>query len=473
MLSQLLFALLFAAGAGAFAWQISRIRKNINLGRPDERSGHAKERLRNMVLVALGQQKMFQRWIPATLHLILYVSFVVINIEVLEIVIDGLAGQHRILGQYFGGLYDVLMVINECLGALVIVASVMLLIRRNVLKVKRFQGIEMTESKGLILRRNYSHLDANIILFTEIALMLALFAFNIADIQLHALGAGMLETLPGVYPVSQTLADMQIFGTNVETLHAIERVGWWGHIAGILLFLNYLPISKHFHILMAFPNVYFSNVGIKPKGQFANLEQVSEEIKAVVDPSYTPKELENAPLRFGARDVTDLSWKSLMDSYTCTECGRCTSVCPANTTGKKLSPRKIVMDVRDRLEEIQKFGLIKNEQGEMIPGKEVAGAEEAAAHLLLSDHYISEEELRACTTCNACVEACPVNIDHLDIILPLRQYLVMEESSMPDEWGIMFSNVENNGAPWAMASADRFNWASEIPSLEGSSEKVE
>lgn len=467
MISQILFAIVFLAGAGAFGWQISRVRKNIGLGRDDDRSDQSSTRLRNMILVALGQQKMFKRWIPATLHLILYVSFIVINIEVLEIVIDGLSGQHRFLGQFGGVVYDSVMVINEFLGALVIVASVMLLIRRNVIKLKRFQGIEMTESKGLIRRRNYSHLDANLILFTEIVLMLSLFAFNIADIQLHNLGAGVLAELPGVYPISQALADAQLFGTNVDTLHAIERVGWWGHIVGILLFLNYLPISKHFHIMMAFPNVYFSNVGIRARGQIANLPQITEEMKAVLDPSYTPVEDENTPQRFGAKDVTDLSWKSLMDSYTCTECGRCTSVCPANTTGKKLSPRKIVMDVRDRLEEIQKFGLVKNEEGVIVPGKEKEGAEAAAANTLLSDHYISEEELRACTTCNACVEACPVNIDHLDIILPLRQYLVMEESSMPEEWGIMFNNVENNGAPWAMPAADRFNWSDGIPALAG------
>ena len=456
---QLLFALVFALGVGGFAWQLRRVRQNIALGRPDDRSGHQAERLRNMTLVALGQQKMFTRWIPATLHLILYVSFIVINIEVLEIVIDGLTGQHRFLGQYLGGLYDVLMVTNEMLGALVIVASVLLLSRRNILRLKRFQGIEMSESKGTVRRRNYSHLDANVILITEIVLMMSLFAFNIADISLHQAGQGVLEVLPGTYPVSQVLANAGLFGSDAGTLHVIERVGWWGHIVGILLFLNYLPISKHFHILMAFPNVYFSNVGLKPKGQFANSPKVQEEIKAVLDPAYTPQEDENTPPRFGARDVTDLSWKSLMDAYTCTECGRCTSVCPANTTGKKLSPRKIVMDVRDRLEEIQKFGLVKNENGEMVVGKAMAGAEEAAAHTLLGDHYITEEELRACTTCNACVEACPVNIDHLDIIVPLRQYLVMEESSMPEEWGVMFTNIENSGNPWGMPSASRFEWA--------------
>lgn len=474
MLSQIIFALILLAGAAAFGWQISRIRKNIQLGRPDERTDQKGERLKNMVLVAFGQKKMFQRWLPASLHAILYVSFIVINIEVLEIIIDGLAGQHRILGQYTGGLYSSLMAFNEFLGALVIVASVILLIRRNVTKVKRFQGIEMSESKGLIRRRNYSHLDANLILITEIVLMLSLFAFNISDIQLHALGAGVLSELPGMYPVSQVFADMELFGTNTDTLHLIEGIGWWGHIIGILLFLNYLPISKHFHIMMAFPNVYFSNVGLKPKGQFANLPQVTEEMKAVLDPSYTPVEDENTPARFGGKDIPDLSWKSLMDSYTCTECGRCTDVCPANSTGKKLSPRKVVMDVRDRLEEIQKFGLVKNEEGIIVPGeKEIAGAEEAAANTLLSDHYISEEELRACTTCNACVEACPVNIDHLDIILPLRQYLVMEESAMPEEWGIMFTNVENNGAPWAMPAADRFNWAEEVPALAGREEGEE
>ena len=409
-----------------------------------------------MALVAFGQQKMFKRWIPAVLHLVIYVSFIVINIEVLEIIIDGLVGTHRVLG-FMGPVYSGLMAINELLAVLVIISCVILLIRRQVLKVKRFQGQEMTESKGLIRRRNYSHLDAAVILYTEIVLMFALLLMNTADIQLHNISG---EAMAGAFPVSGWLASMNFLGSGEATLHFLERLGWWGHIIGILAFLNYLPISKHFHVIMAFPNVYYSNTGLEAKGKLNNLSQITEEMKAVLDPEYQPVEDPDAPLRFGAKDVTDLSWKSLMDSYACTECGRCTSVCPANMTGKKLSPRKVVMDVRDRLEEIRKFDLTTSEEGEIVAnGSTVEGAAEAAEHKLQSDYYISVEELNACTTCNACVEACPVNINQVDIIVDLRRHLVMEESVMPEEWAMMSNNIENAGNPWAMPAASRFDWA--------------
>lgn len=479
MISQFIFFLVVAAGIGYFSFQISRISKNIKLGRPLDRSDRPLERLQKMALVAFGQKKMFKRVIPAVLHGILYVSFLVINIEVLEIIVDGLFAQHRILGQYTDPLYSVLMYVNEFLGALVIVASIILLIRRNVIKVKRFSGIEMTESKGLIQMKNYSHIDANLILVTEIVLMTSLFIFNVADITLHSMGAGMLSEggtgtisdLPGVYPISHPLADMRLLGSDLHTLHLLERIGWWGHIVGILLFLNYLPISKHFHVIMAFPNVYFSR--LDDQGKLTSSKHIQEEVKAAFDFNYTPPEDPNAPNRFGAKDVTDLTWKSLMDSYTCTECGRCTSVCPANITGKKLSPRKVVMDVRDRLEEIQKFKLVPDENGLMVAGNGVEGSEEAAGHTLLGDHYISIEELRACTTCNACVEACPVNINQVDIIVELRRHLIMEDSDMPEEWAAMTTNIENNGAPWAFPAADRFNWANDIEVEVATTEEVE
>ncbi|MFK7971302.1 MAG: 4Fe-4S dicluster domain-containing protein [Bacteroidia bacterium] len=459
LFSKLVFAVVLIAGIGLFAWQMREVFKTIRLGRKDDRKDRPGQRLNQMIMVAFGQQKMFKRWIPAVLHLVVYVSFLIINVEVLEIIIDGLFGTHRVLG-VFGPLYDGLMAVNEILAVLVIVACVILLIRRQVIKIKRFQGIEMTESKGLIRRRNYSKLDAAVILYTEIILMSALIMFNTADIQLHNMGEGSLASLPGVYPVSSWLASMNFLGTNVSTLHLLEGIGWWGHIIGILLFMNYLPISKHFHVIMAFPNVYYSNTGLDPKGQLDNLNQITEEMKAVLDPEYIPVEDPDAPIRFGAKDVTDLSWKSLMDSYACTECGRCTSVCPANLTGKKLSPRKVVMDVRDRLEEIRKFDLTTNDNGEVIAnGSTVAGAEEAAGHALQSDYYLSVEELNACTTCNACVEACPVNIDQVSIIVDLRRHLIMEESNMPEEWGMMSNNIENSGNPWAMPAASRFDWA--------------
>ncbi len=459
LVSQLLFLILLAAAAGTFTWQFRRVMANIRLGRPLDRTDKPIERLRLMALVAFGQKKMFKKWLPAVLHGILYVSFLVINIEVLEIVIDGLFGTHRILGQFTGPLYDVLMFINEWLGALVIVASAILLIRRNVLKVKRFQGVEMADSKGTFTLKNYSHLDANIILVTEIVLMVGLFLFNTADVTLHQMGHGVLSAkggLPGAFPISDMLAGLNLLGSNPETLHLIERIGWWGHIAGIFLFLNYLPISKHFHIIMAFPNVYFSK--LEPAGEFTSPANIQEEVKAAFDYSYTPVVDPNGPKRFGARDVTDLTWKSLMDSYACTECGRCTSVCPANITGKKLSPRKVVMNVRDRLEEIQKYQLKPDENGVLIGSETIPGAQDAAGHFLLSDYYVSTEELRACTTCNACVEACPVNIDQVSIINELRRYLVMEESSMPAEWNGMVSNIENTGNPWAMPAANRGEW---------------
>nr|WP_246596927.1 (Fe-S)-binding protein [Pontibacter aydingkolensis] len=438
-----------ALGIGLFVWQIRKIRKNVLLGRDVELADNPSERINKTLLVAFGQQKMFKRMLPAVLHLFVYVGFIVINIEVLEILIDGIFGTHRVLG-FVGPLYSGLMALNEILAALVIIACVMFLWRRNVTKVPRLAtGVEM---------RAWPKVDANIILVVEIVLMLALFVFNIADMK-RVLLAG--EEVVGLYPVSQFFVD--IFGEDPEQLYIIAKVGWWFHILGILAFMNYLPSSKHFHIIMAFPNVYYSK--LLPKGKFTTNPAITHEIKAMLDPSYQPPapevDAEGNPVmqRFGAKDVEDLTWKQLMDSYTCTECGRCTSVCPANLTGKLLSPRKIIMDTRDRMEEKGEHPAIFAPNHYKELGVERV---ETTDEKTLLRGYITPEELWACTTCNACVESCPVNIDQVSTIMDLRRYLVLEESAAPASLNAMFTNIENNGAPWAFPASDRFNWADEL-----------
>lgn len=445
MVSQLIFLVVLVLGVGFFVWQVRKIRKNIGLGQEKKISGNTSERINKLLLVAFGQQKMFKRPWPALLHALVYAGFLVINIEVLEIVIDGLTGTHRVL-RVLGPVYDGLMAVNEVLALLVIVACVIFLARRNLTRVPRLtRGPEM---------RAWPRLDANVILVAEIVLMLALFAFNIADLKLAELRG---QELAGSFPVSGLLVDL--FGQEPAALTLMGSAGWWLHIVGILAFLNYLPSSKHFHIIMAFPNVYYSRM--EPQGKFTTSESITHEIKAMLDPAYqAPVPAEGAPpLRFGAKDVEDLSWKQLLDAYTCTECGRCTDVCPANLTGKLLSPRKIVMDTRDRLEEKGEPPAIfrpnhYREQGE----QRVKTTEEKT----LLRGYITPEELWACTTCNACVEACPVNIDQLSSILELRRYLVLEESAAPAALNAMFTNIENNGAPWAFSPADRLNWAENL-----------
>ena len=429
MLLQFVFLLITAAAVALFAFNTRKIVRNINLGRPTNRSERPAERLMVMLKVAFGQTKMAKRPVAAILHFFVYVGFVIINLEVLEIIIDGLFGTHRIFAAPLGGLYNVLIGSFEVLAFLVLFGVIVFLIRRNLLKLRRFSGIEMT---------TWPKSDANIILLAEVLLMGAFLTMNAADYKLQSLGAAHY-TIAGSFPISSLL--LPLLPDSASSLIALERSCWWFHIIGIFAFLNYLPYSKHFHIILAFPNTYYSN--LEPKGKFNNMTAVTNEVKAMLDPSFTPEPTIEIG-RFGAKDITDLSWKNLMEAYTCTECGRCTSVCPANITGKLLSPRKIMMDTRDRATEV----------GQNI---DKHGKDHQDGKALL-DNYISREEIWACTTCNACTEACPVNIDPLAIIMELRRFAVMEESKSPASLNNMFGNVENNGAPWKYSPADRLNW---------------
>lgn len=414
-----------------FAKNLKKIIRNIHLGRPIDRSNNSKERWMVMAKVALGQSKMIKRPIAGILHIFVYIGFVIINVEVMEIMIDGIFGTHRIFGGV-GSLYNILIGGFEVLAILVLVACVIFLIRRNVLRIRRFNLAEMT---------SWPKTDANLILITEILLMTAFLMMNGADHELQSRGVSHYIQA-GSFPISSSFSSL-FSPLSVSSLEVLERSCWWFHIIGILAFLNYLPYSKHFHILLAFPNTYYSS--LEKKGKFTDMENVSREVKLMMNPSVVlPEPSATIPQKFGAKDITDLTWKQLMDAYSCTECGRCTSECPANQTGKLLSPRKIMMDTRDRLEEVGK-------------GVDLSGKEFKDEKSLFS--YISEEELWACTSCNACVQACPVNIDPLSIIIDLRRYLVMEESKVPSELAGMFTRIENNGAPWQFAQADRLKWA--------------
>ncbi|WP_340063233.1 (Fe-S)-binding protein [Ascidiimonas aurantiaca] len=437
-LPNILFAIILLAGVLFFARNVKKLIRNIKLGKDIDVSGHRSERWKNMIMIALGQQKMVVRPIAGLLHLIVYVGFVIINIEVLEIIIDGLFGTHRIFSG-MGVAYNILIGSFEILALLVIVAVVVFWIRRNIIRLQRFIKPEM---------EGWPKKDGNLILYFEVVLMTLFLTMNATDYQLQQMGAAHYSEA-GAFPVSKWLGPL-FSGMSETTLIMVERGAWWGHIIGILIFLNYLYYSKHLHILLAFPNTFYGRV--TPQGQFNNLESVTKEVKLMMDPNAdpfaAPAEDAPPPEKFGASDVQDLSWVQLLSAYTCTECGRCTSECPANQTGKKLSPRKIMMDTRDRLEEVGKNidangGTFKDD------GKQ------------LLDNYISREELWACTSCNACVEACPVSIDPLSIILEMRRYLVMEQSAAPVELNNMMTNIENNGAPWPYNQMDRLNWKNE------------
>jgi heterodisulfide reductase subunit C len=431
LIGQIVFTLILVAGIILFTSNVKKIARNIKLGKPLDRNDRKKERWLKMIQVALGQSKMVRRPVAGILHIFVYVGFVIINIEVLEILIDGVFGTHRIFAKPLGGLYDLLIGSFEILAFLVLFGCAIFLIRRNIIRLKRFWSREMTK---------WPRSDANIILITEITLMTAFLTMNATDSVLQSRNYEHYISA-GAFPISGLYSSL-FANISSETLVAIERFCWWFHIIFILAFLNYIPYSKHFHIVLSFPNVFYSN--LNPKGQFTNMESVKNEVALILDPSATSPPDYQPPSGFGAKDVYDLTWKNLMDAYSCTECGRCTSECPANQTGKLLSPRKIMMDTRDRLEEVGK-NIDKH-------GKDFRDKKN------LFD-YIAEEELWACTTCNACVEACPVNIDPLNIIVEMRRYLVMEQSKMPQEIQMMLTKVENNGAPWQFSQADRFNWA--------------
>jgi heterodisulfide reductase subunit C len=433
MVSQIIFFILLVASIWLFAKNIRFVRRNILLGRDINRNDNKSERWMTMIRVALGQSKMTARPIAGILHILVYAGFIIINIEVLEILIDGVAGTHRIFS-FAGGLYDALIASFEVLAILVLVSCLIFLIRRNILRVRRLNMYELTK---------WPRTDANLILITEILLMTAFLTMNAADSVLQERGFEHYIAA-GLFPVSSFIAN-SFSGISDSSLMMIERTCWWFHIIGILAFMNYLPYSKHFHILLAFPNTYYSK--LTKKSKIEEQQNVSREVALMLDPNAAvPAAAEGAPQRFGARDVRDLTWKQLMDSYSCTECGRCTAECPANQTGKKLSPRKIMMDTRDRLEEVGK-GIDKN-------GKDFTDDKSLFS-------YISEEELWACTSCMACVQACPVNIDPLSIIIDMRRFLVMEESKIPGELATMFTKIENNGAPWQFSAADRANWTQE------------
>ncbi|BDD00205.1 (Fe-S)-binding protein [Persicobacter psychrovividus] len=433
LLSQLFFLILLGVSAFFIGRRILQIRKNILLGKEEDRTDQPQRRLKTMLLVAFGQKKMFKRPIAAFLHLLIYVGFLLINLEVLEIVLDGLFGTHRLFAPLLGSFYPVLINFFEFLVVGVIFSCVVFLIRRHVLKISRFTKIEM---------KGWPTMDATLILVIELVLMVAILAMNGADQVLQT------KAVAG-YPVTGAFFFSSIFiplfePLSANTLIIIERVAWWGHIAGIFAFAYYITYSKHLHIFLAFPNTYFSN--LKEKGEIKNMDNVTNEVKSMLGLPADPPPAEIP--RFGAKDINDLSWKHLMDAYACTECGRCTDSCPANTTGKVLSPRTIMMKTRDRAEEV----------GESIR-KGGAGLEDGKS---LYGDYINKEELLACTTCNACVEACPITIDPLSIIIEMRRYMAMEESSTPQSWNAMFQNVETSFAPWKFPPTDRFNWAQDV-----------
>lgn len=440
MISSIIFSLLLIGSSALFYINAKKIRRNILLGKTISLKDNKSTRLKTMLLVAFGQQKMFSKPIPAILHFFLYSAFIITQIELIEIIFDGIAGTHRAYRESLGGFYTFMVSFIEILSVLAFIGTIAFLARRNLLKIPRLIKSELN---------GWPKLDANLILVAEIILICFIFMMNGGDEVLYArnlshaknLGDGTLG-----FSVSSHIGPL-LFGNFSENgLHIVERIGWWGHIIMVFAFLNYLPYSKHLHIVLGFPNTYYSN--LKPKGEFTTLESVTDVVAPNFDPSYIAKTDPNNPVRFGVKDVQDLSWKNLLDAYSCTECGRCTAACPQNNTGKLLSPRKIMMNTRDRLVEV----------GNNIDANKGIFVDDGKS--LLGD-YVSHEEIWACNTCNACVQECPINIDPLAIIIEMRRYLVMEESNSPSELNAMFTNIENNGAPWQFSQADRANWTNE------------
>ncbi|WP_172915210.1 (Fe-S)-binding protein [Capnocytophaga canimorsus] len=433
-LPNIIFVILLVTSIGFFLRNVRKLVRNIRLGKATDVSANRSKRWKNMLRIALGQQKMMVRPVAGILHILVYLGFIIINLEMLEIVIDGVLGTHRIFSG-LGGFYDVLIASFEVLALLVIISVFVFWIRRNLLKISRFQKKEL---------QGNATKDANIILYAETVLMLLFLVMNASDFRLQQLGE---YPQGGYFIISQWISPL-LNELSVSTLIFIERTSWWLHIIGVLCFLNYLYYSKHLHIVLAFPNTFYAS--LDPKGKLPNLDSVTQEVKLMLDPNANPyaAATSDAPAKFGASDVSDLNWVQLLGAYTCTECGRCTDECPANKTGKKLSPRAIMMKTRDRLEEVGRN--MDAHQGVFHPdGKQ-----------LLND-YITPEELWACTSCNACVEACPISINPLSIIMEMRQYLVMEQSSAPNELNVMMNNIENNGAPWQYSQMDRLNWVNE------------
>mgnify|MGYP006096072749 FL=1 len=442
ILPNMFFVIILLISITIFTRNILKIKKNINLGRSIDRSDNKSARWKNMARIALGQSKMVSRPIAGILHVVVYIGFLIINIELLEIVVDGIFGTHRVFAPFLGSAYNVLIATFEIFAFLVLLAVLVFWARRNIIRLNRFRKSEM---------KGWPKLDADLILYFEIVLMTLFLTMNGADFYIQTnFPAANDYHQAGSFPISQFMTSV-FDGMALDSVILVERSAWWMHIIGIFIFLNYLYYSKHLHILLAFPNTYFAN--LNAKGGFANNPTVTAEVKLMMDPDAdpyaVPETTSDEPEKFGASDVMDLNRVQLLNAYTCTECGRCTSECPANQTGKLLSPRKIMMDTRDRLTEVGNN--IQKNKGVFVPdGKQ------------LYNDYITAEELWACTSCNACVQACPIDIDPLSIIMSMRQYLVMEESAAPADLNNMMGNIENNGAPWPFNQQDRLNWVEDL-----------